>query len=287
MATRWAARADMTIEPDVTKPGAAGVIGTLVLRELSDGVLTITLNRPEAANAINPDQRDAIIELLSEASADPEVRVVVLAANGRHFCSGADVGTIDPGAERRVGDTINRITNGAQRLIAGVLDCTKPVIAVVQGTAAGMGAHLAFAADLVVASDQAAFIEAFVLRGLVVDAGGAYLLPRRIGLQRAKELAFLGDKLSAADASELGLVNRVVPAEQLAATTAELAGRLAAAPTSAISLIKKMFNLSLDQTRADSFLVEAMAQEVQGRAHDSAEGVRAFKEGRKPEYRGW
>jgi 2-(1,2-epoxy-1,2-dihydrophenyl)acetyl-CoA isomerase len=161
------------------------------------------------------------------------------------------------------------------------------VIAVVQGAAAGMGAHLAFASDLIVASEQATFIEAFVLRGLVVDAGGAYLLPRRIGLQKAKELAFLGDRLPAAEAYSLGLVNRVVPAEQLAGAVAELAGRLAALPTSSISLTKRLFNDSLDQSRTAAFVAEAMAQEIQGRSHDAAEGIAAFKEGRPPDYVGW
>jgi 2-(1,2-epoxy-1,2-dihydrophenyl)acetyl-CoA isomerase len=263
------------------------VIGTSVLRDLAGSVLTITLNRPDAANAINSDQRDALIELFAEASTDPEVRVVLLAANGKHFCSGADVRGLDPGAPKRVGDTMSRIMNGAQRLVASILDCTKPVIAVVQGTAAGMGAHLAYASDLVVASEQASFIEAFVLRGLVVDAGGAYLLPRRIGLQKAKELAFFGDRLPAADALALGLVNRVVPADELTGVATELATRLAALPTSSISLTKRLFNSSLDQSRTDAFVAEAMAQELQGRSHDAAEGIAAFKEGRKPDYLGW
>src|SRR5207244_11483801 len=131
-------------------------------------------------------------DLLAAADADPAVRVVVVRAAGRHFCSGADIGAIREGqGERRVGDAMNRIMRGAQRLIAAVLDCGKPVIAVVQGPAAGLGANLVFACDMVVASEDAVFLEPFLLRGIVVDAGGAYLLPRLIGLQRAKELAYL------------------------------------------------------------------------------------------------
>jgi 2-(1,2-epoxy-1,2-dihydrophenyl)acetyl-CoA isomerase len=268
----------------------AEVLGSTVLRELDAGVLTITLNRPEAANALRPDQRDTLIGLFGEASADPDVRVVVLAANGRHFCSGADVAGLSTGGAgtpRRVGDTTRRIMDGAQRLIASILDCGKPVIAAVQGPAAGLGAHLVYASDLVVASEQATFIEAFSLRGLVVDAGGAYLLPRRIGLQKAKELAFFGDRLPAAEALALGLVNRVVAADQLTAATAELAGRLAAAPTTAISLTKRLFNSSLDGSREHAFLAEGMAQELQSHSHDLAEGVAAFKERRSPEYLGY
>jgi 2-(1,2-epoxy-1,2-dihydrophenyl)acetyl-CoA isomerase len=149
-----------------------------------------------------------------------------------------------------------------------------------------MGAHLAFASDFVVAAERASFIESFVLRGLVVDAAGAYLLPRRIGLQRAKELAILGGRLSAAEAYDLGLVNRVVPADDLARVTHELAQRLAAAPTTAVSLIKRLFNASLDGGRDASYAAEAMAQELQSHAEDSAEGVQAFIERREPAYRG-
>lgn len=260
-----------------------------VLHTVGDGVARITLNRPEAANAIAPEARDRIIALLQQADADPEVRVVVLAANGRHFCAGADVTRIHAGSSepKRVGDGMRRIMGGAQRLIAAVLDCGKPVIAAVQGPAAGMGAHLAFAADLVVAADTATFIESFVLRGLVVDAAGAYLLPRRIGLQKAKELAFLGDKLSAQDAHDLGLVNRVVPSEELEKAVTELSERLTAAPTGAIALTKKLFNRSLDGDREESFLLEGAMQDLQSYAHDSAEGIAAFKERRTPRYLGW
>lgn len=261
-------------------------LGTTVLRDFADGVLTITLNRPEAANALRADQRNTIIDLVSGASADRDVRVVVIRANGRHFCSGADVAGMAGGGERLVGDATRLIMQGAQRLIASVLDCEKPVIASVQGAAAGIGAHLAYAADLVVACDQASFIEAFSLRGLVVDGGGAYLLPRRIGLQKAKELAFLGDKLPASEAAALGLVNRVVPAEELDAATRELASRLAAAPTTALTLTKRMFNASLDSSREASFLLEGMSQELQSRAADSTEGVQAFRERRAPNYQG-
>jgi 2-(1,2-epoxy-1,2-dihydrophenyl)acetyl-CoA isomerase len=158
---------------------------------------------------------------------------------------------------------------------------------VVQGPAAGLGAHLAFACDLVVAADTAYFLEPFLLRGLVVDAGGAYLLPRLVGMQRAKELAFLGDKLPAHDARQLGLVNRVVAPDDLEATAAQLLARLALAPTSALTFTKQLFNASLDGDRAASFLAEAMAQELQSHSHDATEGISAFAERRDPEYRGY
>ncbi|MBW0105170.1 enoyl-CoA hydratase/isomerase family protein [Pseudonocardia sp. KRD-291] len=254
------------------------------------GVRRITLNRPEAANALRPEDRDTVIDALRASDGDPEVRVVVLAAEGRHFCSGADVKALArnraSGGEKRVGDAMRKIMDGAQTLVASVLDCGKPVVAIVQGPAAGIGAHLAFAADLVVASEQATFVEAFVRRGLVMDGGGAYLLPRRIGMQKAKELAFFGDALPAADALALGLVNRVVPAAELAEAAEAFVQRLAVAPTSAIALTKKLLNASPDTDRAGAYLAEAMAQELQSHAHDSGEGVRAFVERRDPDYRG-
>jgi 2-(1,2-epoxy-1,2-dihydrophenyl)acetyl-CoA isomerase len=265
-------------------------IDAAILHTDADGIRRITLNRPEAANALRPVDRDRLIELLNEADEDHAIRVVVIAANGRHFCSGADVTGIaraKSGDDKRATDSMRKIMNGAQRLVAAVLDCGKPVIAVVNGAAAGIGAHLALAADLVVAAEDASFVEVFVRRGLVVDGGGAYLLPRRIGMQKAKELAFFGDKLPAAEALALGMVNRVVPATELGAAADEFARRLAAGPTTAISLTKRLLNASPDGDRAAAFLAEAMAQEIQSTAEDSREGVRSFMERRPPEFRGF
>lgn len=265
-------------------------IEAAVLHRDADGIRRITLNRPQAANALRPVDRNRVIELLDEADGDHAIRVVVISANGRHFCSGADVTGIadsSSGDARHATDSMRKIMNGAQRLVAAVLDCGKPVIAVVNGAAAGIGAHLALAADLVVAAEDASFVEVFVRRGLVVDGGGAYLLPRRIGMQKAKELAFFGDKLPAAEALALGLVNRVVPAAELDAAADEFARRLAIAPTTAISLTKRLLNASPDGDRAAAFLAEAMAQEIQSAAEDSREGVRSFMERRPPEFRGF
>jgi 2-(1,2-epoxy-1,2-dihydrophenyl)acetyl-CoA isomerase len=259
-----------------------------ILHDDADGIRRITLNRPESANALRPQDRDRLIELLAEADDDHSIRVVMVSARGRHFCAGADIGGIAGSRDgKRVTDGMRRIMNGAQRLIAAVLDCGKPVIAVVPGAAAGIGAHLALAADLVVAAEEATFVESFVLRGLVVDGGGAYLLPRRVGMQKAKELAFFGDKLPAAEALALGLVNRVVPTAELEATADEFARRLAAAPTSSITLTKRLLNASPDVDRASAFLAEGMAQEIQSHAEDSREGIRAFVERRPAEFRGW
>lgn len=258
------------------------------------GVSWITLNRGDVKNAISPDQRDRVIELLGDASADLGIRVVVLGATGDAFCTGADLRASRPPAPRPddapargVGEVAKMIRDGAQRLVAAVLDCEKPVIAAVSGTAAGIGAHLALAADLVVAAEGVRFIEVFVRRGLVPDGGGAYLLPRMVGVQKAKELLFFGDDLSATDAAALGLVNRVVPADELDAAVDEWAARLAVGPTRALALTKWLVNRSLDTDRATAFHEEAVAQELNMGTVDANEGVAAFVERRSPTYRGW
>lgn len=249
-------------------------------------VAYLTLNRPEVLNALTPDQRDLLVELLGRASADPDVRAVVLTGTGRGFCAGADLRGASGAGERVAGDVARTLRLGAQRLIAAVLDCEKPVIAAVNGTAAGLGAHLAFACDLVLAAESAKFIEVFVRRGLVPDGGGAYLLPRLIGPRRAKELMFFGEALTAREAERLGLVNRVLEDEELTKTAREWAERLATGPTRALALTKQLVNASLDSDRATAFAAEAAAQEINMTTQDAQEGVAGFVERRSPEYKG-
>ncbi|MEV7341577.1 enoyl-CoA hydratase-related protein [Streptomyces sp. NPDC093544] len=261
-------------------------LDSLILHTTDNAVAWITLNRPEAMNALTWDQRERVIGLLAEASADPDVRAVVITGTGRGFCAGADLRGGPPAGERVPGDVARTIRLGAQRLISAVLDCEKPVIAAVNGTAAGIGAHLAFACDLVLAADGARFIEVFVRRGLVPDGGGAYLLPRLIGPQRAKELMFFGDALTAADAERLGLVNKVVPPQELEKTAREWSERLATGPTRALALTKQLVNASLDSDRGTAFAAEAAAQEINMTTADANEGVASFVERREPRYRG-
>jgi 2-(1,2-epoxy-1,2-dihydrophenyl)acetyl-CoA isomerase len=266
-----------------------------VLHRIEGGVSWITLNRPEVRNAMTGEQRERVIGLLEEASRDLFVRAVVLTATGEGFCTGADLraGRAAPrpkpeGAPERVmGEAARMIRLGAQRLISAVLDCEKPVIAAVNGTAAGIGAHLAFACDLVIAADSARFIEVFVRRGIAPDGGGAYLLPRLIGPQKAKELIFFGDDLAAADAERIGLVNKVVSREDLESTASEWAARLATSPTKAIGLAKWLINRSLESDRQTAFDEEAWAQELTVTTVDAGEGIRSFAERRKPEFKGF
>jgi 2-(1,2-epoxy-1,2-dihydrophenyl)acetyl-CoA isomerase len=265
-----------------------------VLHRVEDGVSWITLNRPDAGNAITYQQRNYIIDLLSDASADYHVRAVVITANGKHFCTGADLRAAQPeipspeGApERPIGFVSRNIRQGAQRLVAAVLDCEKPVIGAINGTAAGIGAHIAFACDLVIAAETAKFIEVFIRRGIVPDGGGAYLLPRIIGVQKTKELMFFGDDLPVSEAHRLGLVNVVVSGDKLVDTAAEWAARLASSPTRAIALTKWLVNRSLDSDRAGAFYDESYAQELNMQTQDANEGVAAFVERREPTYKGW
>jgi 2-(1,2-epoxy-1,2-dihydrophenyl)acetyl-CoA isomerase len=266
-----------------------------LLRRLENGVLWITLNRPDAGNAMKPEMRDQIAVWLDEASSDPLVRAVVITGTGeKGFCTGADLRAGRPTAlrpegvpERVVGDAARVIRTGWQRLIAAVLDCEKPVIAGVNGTAAGGGMHLALACDLVIMAEEARFIEVFVRRGIAPDAGGAYLLTRLVGPQKAKELFFFGDDVRAEEAARIGLANVVVPRANLDKTLTEWAERLARGPTKAIGFAKWLTNRSLDSDRQGSFWDEAYAQELLGHTEDSAEGVASFVERRPPEFKGW
>ncbi|MCF3182603.1 enoyl-CoA hydratase/isomerase family protein [Streptomyces polychromogenes] len=260
-----------------------------IRHRFENGVSWITLNRPDAMNALTWDQRERIIALLADASADPATRAVVLTATGKGFCAGADLrsgGGATTTTDRVAGDVARMIRLGAQRLVTAVLDCEKPVIAAVNGTAAGIGAHLALACDLVIAAEPARFIEVFVRRGLVPDGAGAYLLPRLLGPQKAKELMFFGDAVPAAEAARLGLVNKVVPADELEAAAREWAERLAQGPTRALALTKQLVNASLDGDRATALAAEATAQELNMTTADANEGVASFVERRTPKYLG-
>jgi 2-(1,2-epoxy-1,2-dihydrophenyl)acetyl-CoA isomerase len=281
--------------PDPVAAGPEVPPPTPVLRRVEGGVVWITLNRPEAGNALTADMREQIIAWLEEASVDLAARAVVLTGTGeKGFCTGADlrspsVGPARPAGAPRlaVGEAARQIRTGWQRLVSAVLDCEKPVVAAVNATAAGGGMHLALACDLVLAAEEAKFIEVFVRRGIAPDAGGAYLLPRLIGPQRAKELFFFGDDVPAREAERLGLVNRVVPRDELASLAAAWAARLASGPTKAIAMAKYLTNRALESDRATALWDEAVAQELITGSEDCAEGLSAFAERRSPVFKGW
>jgi 2-(1,2-epoxy-1,2-dihydrophenyl)acetyl-CoA isomerase len=268
--------------------------GGELLHRVEDGVAWIRLNRPGAANALTPGQRDAIIDLLRDCDENASVRAIVLGAAGRHFCGGADLRIDRPQLDDAqtpdgpvTGTVMKTIAYGAHRLVTALQDCQKPVLASVQGTAAGLGVQLALACDLVLMAEEASFIEIFVQRGLVADGGAAYLLTRLAGLQRAKELMLLGDRISAAKACAYGLVTEVVPRDQLEARTAELAMTLAQGPTVAIGLMKRLANRALDADRAGALFEETLAQELVTKTADAQAGIAAFVDRRPAEFRGY
>jgi 2-(1,2-epoxy-1,2-dihydrophenyl)acetyl-CoA isomerase len=270
--------------------------GDDVTRRIEDGICWITLNRPDAGNAMTQFMRDQIAAWVRDASADLFVRVVVITAAGdKAFCTGADLrgGRLPPrpkpedAPESVVGDASRLIRDGWQSLVSSILDCEKPVIAGVNGTAAGGGMHLALACDLVIMAEEAKFVEVFVRRGIAPDAGGAWILSRLVGIQKAKELFFFGDDVPAAEAYRIGLVNRLVPFAELQATLEEWAGRLASGPTKAIGVAKWLTNRALDVDRATALHDEAMAQELVTNTFDSKEGVASFVERRPAEFKGW
>jgi 2-(1,2-epoxy-1,2-dihydrophenyl)acetyl-CoA isomerase len=275
---------------EATEAWAEGTV--LVTRD--EGVLRIVLNRPEAGNALTPDQRAALVELFSEAGPSLETRAVVLAGAGDAFCVGSDASVArhpppaPPGAPARaVGFTTWLIRTGVQQLVASIRECEKPVIASVGGLARDVGLHLALACDFVVATETARLAESFVGRGILPDGGGCYLLPRIVGLQRAKEIVLLGGELTAGEAMALGIVNRVVPDAELERETNELARQLAHGATKAIGLAKQLLNRSLDADLATAFYEEAHAQELVIATEDAREGARSAAKGRPPSFTGW
>ena len=255
-----------------------------VLSEQAEGIATLTLNRPEARNALDMAMRDALEAELRRLEADPGVRVLVLTGAGGHFCAGGDVKAMQAGrpsaaqGRERV-EAMNRAVLALARFRA-------PTIAMVDGFAVGAGCNLALACDLVVAADRARLGEVFARIGLVPDAGGTYLLPRRVGLARAKELVFTAEIVDAAEAERIGLVNRVVPATELLPRTLALARRIADGPPRALALAKALLDRSLDLDLETSLAWEAMAQGTMIDSEDHREGLAAFLERRAPRFTG-
>ena len=254
---------------------------TLRVDRSANGVVTLTLNRPEKKNAMNRAMFDELLAVFREVDASETDRVLVITGAGDAFCSGADLG--DRGNDTR--PQLLRLHWVADIALA-LHRIPKPVIAKVNGVAVGAGLNLALGCDLIVASEQARFSEIFARRGLTVDFGGTWLLPRLIGLHRAKELAFFADIISAKEAAEMGLVNRVVPGDQLDAFVNEWATRLAAGPPLALAMTKRLLTNSFSMTMDEALDAEGMAQTVNGGTEDAPEAIRAFLEKREPKFKG-
>jgi 2-(1,2-epoxy-1,2-dihydrophenyl)acetyl-CoA isomerase len=253
-----------------------------ILLARDSGVGTLTLNRPEKLNAFAGTMRREIAEALDELERDASVRVIVITGAGRGFCAGADVGYMAELVRARDVEAMAALVEAGRRVVATIRRSAKPVIASVNGVAAGGGANLALACDLRIASDQARLGQTFNRIGLHPDWGGTYVLPRLVGPARALELFWGADVIDAAECARLGLFNRVVPHAELAAATASLAQSLAAKPALALTLAKRAVYQSLDRTLPEMLDYELEAQLRCFESGDAAEGINAFVEKRAP-----
>lgn len=258
-----------------------------LLYAVEDAIATLTLNRPERLNALGDTLRQDLYDAVTKAAADPDVRVLVITGAGRGFCSGGDVKSM---SERDQGAAPSpfseKLTPIRDRVVLAMRDCPKPIIAAINGAAAGAGMNLALACDMRIASSAAKFSQAFVKRGIAPDWGGSWLLPRVVGTAKACELIFTGDSIDAAEALELGIVNAVVAPEELMAATRRLAGKIAAGPPVAMALSKRAIYHNQDVDLRSGLEFETFAQGVCRETEDSKEGVKAFMEKRAPVFRG-
>jgi enoyl-CoA hydratase/carnithine racemase len=257
-----------------------------LLVDRHEGVVTVTMNRPDKKNAISDAMYGELLATFTEVAANRDDRVLVLTGTGDGFCSGHD---LTDAANRSWMTGIGSGVVNMRRIGSVALalhELGKPTIAAVNGVAAGAGANMALGCDLIVASDQARFSQIFVRRGLTVDFGGTWLLPRLVGLHKAKELAFFGDIISAAQAAEIGIVNRVVPAAALMDEAGAMAARLATLAPIPLGVMKKALNDSFALSMAQALEQEAVAQSMMFGAKDTAEAMAAFLEKREPVFRG-
>lgn len=256
---------------------------TRIRLDISDGIATLTLNHPESRNALSWAMAEEIGDALDRLTG---ARVLVLTGAGKGFCSGGDMASAVPEGLDFGQMLYNGITRAVNPMMAKLAGLDIPVIAAVNGAAAGAGAPLALLADFVIAAQSAFFYLAFTNVGLAVDAGGSFILPRLIGTARAMRMMMLAERVSAAQAEEWGMIYKTVPDDQLASETASLAARLASGPTLAYSLIRRNVRLALEGDFATTLLNEAVAQGIAGSSGDCGEAVAAFLEKRSPVFRG-
>ncbi|WP_440207026.1 2-(1,2-epoxy-1,2-dihydrophenyl)acetyl-CoA isomerase PaaG [Acinetobacter oleivorans] len=257
-----------------------------IIAEEKNGVGYLTFNRPKALNSFNVDMHREVAEVLNQWTKNPDVRCVVISGEGRGFCAGQDLGdrVVDPNAEAPdLGYSIETYYNP---LIKTIVNMPKPVICAVNGVAAGAGANIALACDLVIAAKSANFVQAFCRLGLVPDSAGTWFLPRAVGHARAMGLTLLGDKLPAEAAKEWGMIWDVVEDAELKTKVTELAERLAKQPTFGLSLIKKAIHQSSNNTFDEQMVLERDLQRIAGRSEDYREGVQAFMNKREPNFKG-
>ncbi len=257
-----------------------------VLSSFSDGVLTVTLNRPEVLNSFTLAMAKELQEVLASAAANRDVRALLLTGAGRGFCAGQDLSEALPKGNEPIPDIAEIVKASYNPIIRAIRQMEKPVICAVNGVAAGAGANLAFACDLTIAADSAVFVESFSKLGLIPDTSGTFFVPRLVGPQRATGMFFLAEKLSAQTAKEWGLIWDVAPSSELLKVTTALAVSLASQATRGFGLTKRAVNASYVNGLAEQLDLEAELMHEAGKTADYEEGVRAFLEKRKPVYRG-
>tara|TARA_R110002012_G_scaffold321400_1_gene549013 strand:- start:19797 stop:20582 length:786 start_codon:yes stop_codon:yes gene_type:complete len=255
-----------------------------ILLKIENNIATITLNRPEVFNSFNREMALQLQDILDACEKDDNVRAMVLTGNGKAFCAGQDLKEVtspklNPGFKKILEEHYNPI-------ITRIRHIGKPIIGAINGVAAGAGANIALACDVVVAHEKVSFIQAFSLIGLIPDSAGTFFLPRLIGFQKASALAMLGEKVSAEEAERLGMIYKVFSIETFEEEVHELALKMANMPTKALGLIKKSLNQSLTNNLEQQLALESKYQIEAASTEDYAEGVTAFMEKRKPEFKG-
>lgn len=277
----------MTEHTDPTDETAA------VRAHRNGGILEVVLDRPHARNALNPTMTGDLVRILTDAASDDDLRAVHLRGEGENFCAGADwIGTNsrarnEPNAQRpRAANLVRRVPHEAHRIIELVHTIALPVVCSVRGWAVGLGCNLALAADFTIADDDAVFWEPFLSRGFSPDSGATWLLPRLVGLARARRMLLLGEKIGGSEAADWGLIHHSVPTAELDRTTDELLARLAAGPTVAIGLAKQAIAQNQHATLDQAMTRELYSLELACRTGDFKEGLAAFRQRRTPEFEG-
>jgi 2-(1,2-epoxy-1,2-dihydrophenyl)acetyl-CoA isomerase len=250
---------------------------------VAQGVATITLNRPDVYNALNDEITFELQDALKAVSKDEQARVVVLTGEGKAFCSGQDLKAASGDQKRSFLQSLHKRYNP---IISAMRNLPKPIVCRLNGVAAGAGCSLALACDVIVAAEDATLIEVFINIGLVPDSGSSYFLPRTVGMNKAFELCSMGSRVKAPDAVTIGLINKSVPASELDSAVKFYTDYFSKAPTKSIGLIKKMLNKSVTSSLEEMLEYEAYCQEIAGTSADYKEGVTAFLEKRKPDFKG-
>lgn len=254
-----------------------------ILFSVADGVATITLNRVDVLNSFNFPMADDVIDALNYCKDNDDVRAIILTANGRGFCAGQDLEEATREGAPKIEEIVDHTYNPIINLIREI---EKPIIGAVNGVAAGAGANIAFACDITFAARSAKFIQSFSNIGLVPDSGGTYTLPRLVGMQRAAAMMFMADKVTAEDAASIGMIYQVVEDDELSETASKYASILAKRPTKGIGLTKRLLNQTFTNSMGEQLAAERALQAEAGQTYDHKEGIKAFFEKRKPEYKG-